>query len=130
MRPEGGKIGDGQTQCFAKLDKLSYDNYKYYDGEVEVDSDDSDYSTDSSAGEEDVEDTKGAAKLSDEQKAKKARRLPRHGRTPDQFDVVEADQVAVAAMDRAVARAIDVDHRRVLAQRFPDNAAPARLEGA
>ena len=55
MRPEGGKIGDGQTQCFAKLDKLSYDNYKYYDGEVEVDSDDSDYSTDSSAGEEDVD---------------------------------------------------------------------------
>jgi len=55
VRPEGGKIGDGETQCYAVLDKLGYDNYHYYDGEVDVDSDDSDYSTDSSAGEEDVD---------------------------------------------------------------------------
>ena len=37
------------------MDKLNYDNYLYYDGEVDVDSDDSDYSTDSSDGEEDVD---------------------------------------------------------------------------
>ena len=34
------------------------------------------------------------------------------------------------AVDRAVARAVDVDDRRVLAERLPDHAAPAGLEGA
>ena len=48
----------------------------------------------------------------------------------DQFEVVEADQAAVAGMDRAVARTGDVDDRRVLAERLPHHAAPARLEGA
>jgi hypothetical protein len=49
----------------------------------------------------------------------------------DQLDVVEAEQAAVGAPDRAVARAVDVDDRRAfLAERLPDHAAPARLEGA
>ena len=55
IRPPEGKIGDGQCLCYALMDKLNYDNYIYYDGEVDVDSDDSDYSTDSSDGEEDVD---------------------------------------------------------------------------
>ena len=49
----------------------------------------------------------------------------------DQLDVVEAEQAAVGAPDRAVARAVDVDDRRpLLAERLPHHAAPARLEGA
>eukprot|EP01043_Picozoa_sp_COSAG02_P116936 COSAG02_NODE_53399_length_302_cov_0.743842_1_plen_61_part_10 len=53
IRPPEGKIGEGQCLCYARMDKLNYDNYIYYDGEIDVDSDDSDYSTDSSDGEED-----------------------------------------------------------------------------
>ena len=37
LRPPEGKIGDGQCLCYAKMDKLSYDNYYYYDGEIDVD---------------------------------------------------------------------------------------------
>ncbi len=49
----------------------------------------------------------------------------------DQFDVVEAEQPPVRAPDRAVARPVDIDHRRAfLAQRLPHHAAPAGLEGA
>jgi hypothetical protein len=49
----------------------------------------------------------------------------------DELDVVEAEQPAVGAVDRAVARTIDIDDgRALLAQRFPHHAAPARLEGA
>ena len=48
----------------------------------------------------------------------------------DQLEVVEADQAAVAGMDRAIARTRDVDDRRVLAERLPHHAAPSRLEGA
>lgn len=55
VRPPDGKIGDGQCLSYAVMDKLNYDNYRYYDGEVDIDSDDSDYSTDSSDGEEDVD---------------------------------------------------------------------------
>ena len=47
----------------------------------------------------------------------------------DQLDVVEADHALVGGMQRAVARA-DIHDRRVFAQRLPDHAAPARLEGA
>mmetsp|Transcript_6361 Transcript_6361/g.25874 ORF Transcript_6361/g.25874 Transcript_6361/m.25874 type:complete len:397 (+) Transcript_6361:1035-2225(+) len=48
----------------------------------------------------------------------------------DQLDVVEADDAAVGAPERGIARAVDVDDRRVLAERLPDHAAPAGLEGA
>jgi hypothetical protein len=49
----------------------------------------------------------------------------------DQLDIVEAEQAAVGAPDGAVARAVDVDDgRALLAERLPDDAAPARLEGA
>ena len=48
----------------------------------------------------------------------------------DQLDVVEADHAPVLGVDGAVARAVDVDDRRVLAQRLPDHAAPAGAEGA
>ena len=49
----------------------------------------------------------------------------------DQFDVVEAQKPAIRAPDRAVARAVDVDHRGAsLAQRFPHDPAPACLKGA
>ncbi len=47
----------------------------------------------------------------------------------DQFDIVEADQVARRVVDRAVTRR-HVDDRRVFAERLPHHAAPARLEGA
>ena len=49
----------------------------------------------------------------------------------DQLDVVERDQPPVGAVDRAVARAGDVDDRRPgLAQRLPHDAAPAGAERA
>ena len=49
----------------------------------------------------------------------------------DELDVVEAEEPAVSAVDRAIARAVDVDDGRAfLAQRLPDDATPARLEGA
>ena len=49
----------------------------------------------------------------------------------DELDVVEADHAPVGVEQRAVARAVDVDDRRaVFAQRLPDHAAPAGLEGA
>ncbi len=49
----------------------------------------------------------------------------------DQLDVVQAEQPAISAPDRAVARPVDVDDRRTLfAERLPDHAAPACLEGA
>ncbi|MCY1512372.1 hypothetical protein D9M68_468310 [compost metagenome] len=49
----------------------------------------------------------------------------------DELDIVEAQQPAVGTPDRAVARSVDVDDRRsFFAERFPDDAAPARLEGA
>ena len=86
MRSGEDKIGNGQSLCYARMDKLNYDkcvfqikmmnfvlknkelciknkqlciknkefciyndefcSYYYYDGEVDVDTDDSDYSTD------------------------------------------------------------------------------------
>ena len=48
----------------------------------------------------------------------------------DELDVVEPDDLAVRGMDGAIARAVDVDDRRVFAQGFPYHAAPARPEGA
>ena len=49
----------------------------------------------------------------------------------DQLDVVDRDQPAVGPVDRAVARAGDVDDRRArLAERLPHHAAPAGAEGA
>ncbi len=48
----------------------------------------------------------------------------------DQLDIVEADDAAVTGPDGAVARTVDVDDRRVLAQRLPDRTTPASLEGA
>jgi len=49
----------------------------------------------------------------------------------DQLYVVEAQQAPVVAQQRAIARAVHVDHGWPgFAQRFPDHAAPARLESA
>ena len=48
----------------------------------------------------------------------------------DELDVVEAEEPAVGAPDRAVARAVDVDDVRVEAEGLPDHPAPAGLEGA
>src|SRR6185369_13531722 len=49
----------------------------------------------------------------------------------DQLDVVEAKQAAVGPPDRAIARAVDVYHRRTFfAERLPDHATPTSLEGA
>ena len=47
----------------------------------------------------------------------------------DQLDVVQADHAAVLRHERGIARAVDVDHCRVFAQRLPHHAAPARLKG-
>ena len=47
----------------------------------------------------------------------------------DKLDVVQAQQAAVRAPDRAVTRAVDVDDGRAFgAKRFPHHAAPAGLE--
>ena len=49
----------------------------------------------------------------------------------DEFDVVERDQAPVRPMDRAVARARDIDDRRSrFAERLPHDAAPAGAKGA
>ncbi len=48
----------------------------------------------------------------------------------DELDVVEAEEPPVGSVDRAIARAVHVDDRRVLAERLPHDAAPAFLEGA
>src|SRR3989344_2370070 len=48
----------------------------------------------------------------------------------DQLDVVQADHTAVLRHECGVARAVDVDHGRVFAQRLPHHAAPARFKGA
>ena len=58
VRTGEGKSGDGECLCHAVMDKLDSDNYKYYDGEIEVDTDDSDFSADSDEGEEDVDGVK------------------------------------------------------------------------
>ena len=47
----------------------------------------------------------------------------------DQLNVVEADNAAIVAMQRAVAWATDVDDVWVFAQRLPDNTAPAGFKG-
>src|SRR3990167_9528491 len=51
------------------------------------------------------------------------------GSVGDQFDIVEAEHLAVGAEVRGVARR-HVDRRRVLAEGLPDHPAPAGLEGA
>ena len=59
-----------------------------------------------------------------------SRRLTSSGRSVISSMLLRPMQPAVAGMDRAIARTGDVDDRRVLAERLPDHAAPARLEGA
>ena len=47
----------------------------------------------------------------------------------DQLDIVKTKQAPVGTMDGAIARAIDIDHRRAFGtKRFPDHATPASLE--
>jgi hypothetical protein len=49
----------------------------------------------------------------------------------DEFDIVEAKQAPVRTVNSAIAGSVDIDDRRAFfAQGFPDNAAPAGLEGA
>ena len=53
------------------------------------------------------------------------------GAVGDQLDVVEAQKPPVSPPDRAIARAVDVHHRRPFrAKGLPDNPAPACLKGA
>ena len=56
-------------------------------------------------------------------------RLTSSGRSVISSILLKPAMRGAAILDRAVARG-DVDHRRVLAQRLPDHAAPAGLEGA
>ncbi|MCY1243691.1 hypothetical protein D9M72_567160 [compost metagenome] len=49
----------------------------------------------------------------------------------DQLDIVKTEQPPISTMDRAIAGAIDIDHRRAFrAQCFPDHATPASLESS
>ena len=60
-----------------------------------------------------------------------SRRLTCSGRSVISSMLLKPSSAPVGAADRAVARAVDVDDRRAfLAERLPDHAAPARLEGA
>lgn len=55
LKGKDGKIGSGETVVSCIMDKLDSDNYIFGDYEAHVDSDDSDYTTMSDWGEEDVD---------------------------------------------------------------------------